>query len=301
MGRLLTIITTLTGGIGLGSALGYFVLVAASFAEGGGALVDFLVGKDDANFGVGFALVVIPYVLLIAHLALRIRVAGILLSRGETEAAERFARARLKAGLLRARKEATANRTALIRVALRRGDYDSAASLAAEAQLPRRGPERIAFFRWKLENALRRENLVEAKATISEAWPFSARGDEAAAFCACAGEVAIREGDQQSWLEWRDRAAYARPNSARLLLADGLAAARFSADADTCERLAERLEKPLTWLQDVPLGEGELAATLAALWTAAGKADAANRAVERDLPADARSEFVLAKWRDTAG
>lgn len=293
MARLWALATILSGGLGLGLALGYLLLVAVSFTEGGDAITAFLVGADDTNLGLGFATVAVPYILLILHLWLRVNVGRILLRRGEVELAERFAKGRVRAGLLRAKKEATANRTVLIRVALRRGDYESAERWGQETPLPNRGVERVAHYRWRLEVALRLENLILANQLVDEAWPFAAKGEEASAFCACAGELAVRGGDKQTWLDWRERAEFAEQKGERLQIVSAMGAARFNAPAEECARFAAELGAPGRWLDDVPLAEGEITALRAALLEAAGDTQAAVTLRATEPRCDSRSEFVL--------
>lgn len=273
MARLLIALNSLLGGVGLGLSAVYFALVAASFAPGGEHVAAFMVGPDPAQLGFGFTLIVLPYACLLLHLVGRMKVANFLVSRGEVALARSYALRRLRANLARSRREVLANRTALMRCATRVLDYEEATRVAAEALLPRpprlgaTSQEVIAFHRWRLEVALRRDDLVEAAAVVAQAWPFSATGEEAAAFHACAAEVAARSGeDYDTWVE---RAQFASATSERL------AVTRLIVEGEPLDLAT------LRWLEDVPGARAELLARL-------GDPAAA------DATADARSEHHLA-------
>lgn len=296
MGRLLVALTALIGGVGLGLALGYVVLVVAAFLPGAGRIVEFLVGTEDGTPRFGFLLVLIPYALLLAHLWLRLRVAGILLQRGEVEQAKRFATRRLSVNPLRAKREVLANRVVLMRIALRELDYDRAVEIAGEALLPggRASVDTVAFHRWRLEAILRRENLVEAKQLVGAVWPFAVRGEQAAAFCACAAELAVRNGDRDAFEEWCERAEYAQPGSPRLTIARAFAAVKFGATGEEAAAAADDLDGPLDWLREVPGAHGEVVAARAALLARAAHPDAALDLLSGARPADdARSMAVI--------
>ena len=305
MGRSLVALTTLVGGLGLGFALGYVILIVAAFLPGGERITMFMVGADDQEIGFGFTLVVVPYFLLMLHLVLRIRLGAVLLKLGDVDLAQHFAARRLTVNPLRGRREALANRTVLIRVALRHQSYPQAEELAADAQLPRGsafGAARLKadFQRWRLEAALRREDLILAAEIVDQAWPVHGRGPESASFCACAGELAVRNGDSEAWAQWRERAVYAASKSARLKIVEAFAARKFRlADVDAAELCDELEGVAPEWLADVPGAHGEVVAVRAALLDQGGRSAEAVAALSRSGAADARSIFVIERVRES--
>ena len=264
--RALTALSTTVGGLGLGTAAGYMALVFASFDPRGAPITKFMVGATDGTPGWGFMLVAIPYVLLIAHLWIRLRMGRWLLETEDLDAVDRYAAKRTRPNLMRARKEALANVVALMRVDLRRGDYASALQRAQNAtRLPGRGEELAAFHRWRLEAALRAEDLIVAKQIVADAWPIRGPRAASAPFCACAAELAVRNRDRAVFDDWIERAEYADASHPRLTVAKLFAAARFGADQVEVDPDAD----VHVWTVDVPGARAEIRAVRAQIRHAA--------------------------------
>lgn len=295
MGRSLVVFSTLVGGCGLGLAAAYVMLVVVAFLPGGEAVAAFMVGSEQGP-GYGYALIVVPYVLLLLHLWLRVNVAAKLLEMGDVERARDFATRRLKVSVLRGRREALANRTVLMRIACRAGQYEEVDELAAGARLPRRGmfgsvDGEAEFHRWRLEALLRREDLVSARKVVADAWPMAGRGPAIADFCACAAELSVRNNEPDEVRTWRDRALFAADRSERLDVTTLLAALRFgeSVDEDVLERVNPHT---VGFLEDLPGAALEVALARAEL---AGDEPGAVHEQFADS-ADARSMFV---WQNS--
>lgn len=299
MSRLAIAAVSFLGSLGFALAMGYIVLVVRAFSPGGAAATEFLIGKDDARFAWGFLVFMVPYVLLLSHLWLRIRLGDWLLRRGEDALAERYSLKRMKPNPFRARKEALAHRNVVARVLLRRGRYDEAWQLLEEAKTGGASPWLTECRRWQLEIALRRENLLDAHSVIDAAKSVKGRGAQVAAWHACAAEVAIREGRSTDALEALDSARWAEERNPRIALAEGLYAAKFGLDAAEAQKGTAALQRAREWLIDVPGGEGEWRAARARLHILAGDEDAARKALGEPSDAwDRRSRYVWNEVRD---
>lgn len=301
MNRWLPAVASILGGVGLGLACGYLVLIAYAFSPEGQGAVNFLVGASDEKLSFGFAVVLIPYALLMTHLWMRIRVGGWLADAGEYERARKYANGRTNPGIFRAAKEALANRTVLIRVAAADQDYDAAAELidSSESLARKHNTFTVAFRHWALEVQLRRENLIAAHHQCDALGVPRERSTEAAGFCAAAAELATREGDETAAREWLERAEYAAPETARAAFSRGLLGARFatpsssSSSSSDIQTAIDALDRAQAWLRQMPGARGEWAAAKAQLLAKRGDVNAATGLNDAAELGDARSKFVV--------
>ena len=299
--RLASVAVSLMGSLGLALAAGYLLLIVRAFQPGGEEVTAFLVGRSDGTFGWGFTVVIVPYALLLAHLWFRIRLGDWMLSRGALDDAAAYASRRMRANPLRARKEALAHRVTLMRVHVRRREYDEAWRLASEVRkLGRSNPWQTRFRRWQLEIALRRENLVDARAVIDAVGAPPERSAEAAALHSACAEIAVREKDAAVARERLESAAWAHAKPvARALVAEALRAAKFELEPGALQRALDGLEDAATWLEEVPGFTGEWAACRARLLVKLGRREQAEAAVASPPPAnsDERSLWVFEQTR----
>lgn len=288
---------SLMGSLGLALAAGYLLLIFRAFQPGGEAVTEFLVGRSDGTFGWGFMIVIVPYALLLAHLWFRIRLGDWMLSRGAVDEALSYASRRMRSNPLRARKEALAHRVTVMRVHVRRGDYEEAWRVASEAgKLGRPNPWQTRFLRWQLEIALRRENLVDAHAVVDAVGAPRERSAEAAAFHSAAAEVAVRENVASVARERLESARWAQATpAARALVAEALRAAKFELEEHALQRALEGLDAATRWLAEVPGFAGEWAACRARLLVKLGRHEEARAALASPPAAgsDARSHWVF--------
>lgn len=302
MNRVLPLFVSFLGSLGLASAFAYLLLIVRAFGPGGDAVIDFLIGSSDEQLSLGFLTVFIPYVLLLAHMYMRIRVGDWLLDRGAEEGALKYAERRMKSTPLRARKEAIAHRAVVARVYLRRRQYEEAwRVLEAARKLPRRGPFLARLRRWQLETALRRENLVDAHQVIEATGSIRSRSGDAAAFHACVAEVAVREGDRPRADEALKRADWADEDHPRTRLVRAFVTARF--EAEEIQPALDALDDCGGWLDDVPGASAEILAVKARLIARQGDVAMAWDLLERAdaTDADPRSEWVVGQVREELG
>ena len=220
--RVYPIFVSALGVAGLSSALAYL----------GGALLAFTPGWEAwAEFFVPRALpfLVAPYVLLLTHLYLRTHLGGWYLKRGLAERAVAYCERRLGHNLLRSHSEALAHRIYLARAHIFLGAYETARELLDEGyKLPKRGKSREEVARWKMEIALRQENLLyghRAWETVARAGRPTPKSSE---LHACRAELAARENARDDYFGAMERALWKGSGSSRVLLARVLGELKFS-------------------------------------------------------------------------
>jgi len=260
---------SLLGILGLATAMVFLVGVVLSFIPGNSAIASFFVGKSDLERSFAFLMVGIPYALLIAHLYLRTHAGLWFLKRDEVELAEEYCRNRLKVTLGRGRKEVAFHRLYLAQALIRRSKYKEALDLLAETKgLPK--SVRTLYYRWRLEAALRHEDLVLAKSVYSEAANL-----KDADLIAASAELAIRERKPELAKERLTEASWLEPNSARVKATEIL--------LKCAPEMVEEFQAAQAWIHAVPGAELELR-------LAAGLDVSDQSCLER---ADSRSKYVL--------
>jgi tetratricopeptide (TPR) repeat protein len=285
---------SLMGAAGLASALTYLVGVYLAFQPE---------WAEWAQFFVPWAvpLLLIPYVLLIGYLYLRARLGQWYLDRGRVDEAIAYSEQRLEHNLMRGRSEVLLNRLALARAQVARGDYEQAEEiLARRYAIPQRGRMALEFQRWRMEAALREENLVRCR----EAWEAVAdqvrpRGPRAYVV-ACRAELAAREGSRAEFDEFIADAIWIDAKNIRVKLSQALGMYRFCGPGDDLEGVLDLLEEVIEpTVRDVPLRRAELLAVQADVLATLGRLDKARHVFESatEAPADGHAEYILERVR----
>lgn len=209
-----------------------------------GAFLAFQPGWEEwAEFFVPRAvfLVAIPYVLLLSYLFLRGQLGLWFLRRGKVEEAIAYCEPRLTHSLMRSRGEALGNRIALARAFVWRGDYERARELLAKADSPpKRGRAGLELARWRMEVALREENLVRCHRAFDEVAgqlrPASARRE----LEACRAELALREGDRGAFETALGRANWKGKSLPRIQWVEVLGALRFDPTVGSAGKIGNK-------------------------------------------------------------
>src|SRR5690554_3243953 len=221
--RVYPIFVSMLGTLGLATALAFLAGVFLAFQPGWEEWAEFFVPR-------GVYLLVIPYALLLSHLYLRAQLGVWFLRRGWVEEAIAYCEQRLSHHLMRSRAEALAHRVALARAFAARGDYARArALLEADFDVPKRGRARLDIARWRMEVALREENLLRAHRAFDQVAgqlrPAPARRE----LDACRAELAVREGERDAYDSAMGRANWKGTPDPRVQWVEVLAALRWEA------------------------------------------------------------------------
>lgn len=293
--RIYPIIVSFLGASGLAAGLAYFAGVYLVFQPGWEEWADFFVP-------IAIPLLLVPYVLLIGHLFLRTQLGGWYLRHGQVDEAIAYCEARTEHNLLRSRKEALIHRITLGRAYVHAGRYDRAEQvLASGFSAPDKGAQALDIARWRMEAALRAEDLVIAHRAY-EPVAEQTRPKRACAYVrACRAELAVREGERAEYDEAIEQARWLRPTAARVELAAFLGSLRFAkATAEPGELLAvlDRVEPAIT--SDIPAREAELLALRAEVLYTRNETEEARQALERAHQArsDARAEYEIRRVRE---
>jgi len=303
--RVYPIFISLLGTLGLATALAFLAGAYLAFQPGWEEWAEFFVPRS-------VYLLVIPYALLLSHLYLRAQLGLWFLRRGWVDEAVAYCEPRLSQNLMRSRAEALAHRVALARAFVGRGDYARArALLDADYHLPKRGRARLDIARWRMEVALREENLVRAHRAFDEVGGQLRPAQARRALDACRAELALREGDQEGYESAMARTTRKGAASARAQWVEVMAALRFdSAEVSngeagniSLETLAIGLAK-LDRIRDaicilLPFAEGEVLAIRAELLYRSARLDEARQQLAslESACCDARSNYEVERVR----
>lgn len=280
---------SLLGILGLASALLYAFGVYLVFSPAHTELGDWFLRW-------ALPLLVVPYVLLVGYLFIRARTAAWLLEHGRRDEAMDYCRANLAHTVLRSRTEAMMNRACLGRALVERGEYAEAlAVLDGGGSPPKRGQVVLPLARWKMEAALRLENLVACHAAYDAVAETTRPRAERAYVLACRAELAVREGDRAGWTEALEQARWADATDPRVRISEALGRAAFATDErDRREALDLLAELEPGAIDQIPGRQAEVLALQAQLAFRLGDERAAellDRA--RRAPQDDRSRYVV--------
>jgi tetratricopeptide (TPR) repeat protein len=293
--RLYPKFVSMLGAAGLACALAYFVGIYLAFQPEWEQWAEFFVPA-------AVPLLVIPWVLLLAYLYLRTHLGQWFLRRGRLDDAVAYCEERLEPNLERSQKEALINRITLARAHVARADYESADELLATGfVMPDKGAQALDICRWRMEIALRVEDLVRCHRAFEQADGIARPKSARAYLRACRAELAARENDRVGFDDAVDKALWDRPKNARARLAQVLGVLRFGASADEFEEALALLEEVVgPTLADVPHREGELIALRAELSLELGRQADACEALELadQARADTRANYEIRRVRE---
>lgn len=267
--RLYPLVVSLIGGIGLGLALMYLIGVGLAFVPG---------WERWAEFFVPIALValLVPYVLLIAHLVLRNHVGRFLLNRQAFEEALEYSQRRRNSSLLRSRREVANHTVVEARAHMGLGDYEKARQLL-EGDTPLPGSYAMEAQRWRFELALREDDREAAK-TLGVEDPSSEKSAHGnlAALLACEAELALREGDLERYRDKMKEAMWEKASHPRTGLCRALAMVEYEEDDEASDEVLALLtlvEEPIG--NEIPARRTEIQALSALVhWRRERKAKA---------------------------
>lgn len=278
------------GGIGLASAVAYFAGAYLAFQPEWGAWSDFFVSR-------AILLMLIPYFSLTAYLYARSRLGGWLVDRGAYSEAIDYASGRLQPSLLRSKKETHMHRIALGRAHIGRCEYEEAyRALSKGFAVPTEGQQALDIHRWRIEAALRLEDLVRCHDSYDQVADVARPASSRVYLLGCRIEMAVRERNRAECTRFIEEFEWTERECARVELARGLAAIALEDDAEALGRALERLDTAIEQATaEVPGRERGLLAWRARALAMLGRLDQAqtmlNKAIE--APGDRRSEYVV--------
>ena len=285
---LLRAASTLTGSVGLASALAY--LAAA-------AMILLGVGGDDgpwrqAFLRVAVPLMLLPYVLLILHLYLRTQLGVAYLRAGHLDEALRYTEGRLTPSFARSRREALHHLIVRARAQLAAGEYEaSAATAAAPLSAGGRRPSTAQLLELTavaLEALLRAEDLVAARELLERHRQrlrnTPGHAARRAHVRACAAELHQRAGDHDACAHQLEEAGWLNTDLPRLALSRALAAWRFGRQPSDWRAALELLDAHRDRLErQIPGRAAELHAIAASLALRLGDHQGARRRLQLAL------------------
>ncbi|MFP4598936.1 MAG: hypothetical protein ACLFVJ_11835 [Persicimonas sp.] len=283
------------GASGLASALAYFVGVYLAFDPAWEQWAEFFVPWS-------VPLLFIPYVLLIGHLFLRTRLGEWFVERGEIAEAKAYCEERLDHNLLRSRKEALFHRVALARAYLVEQDYAEAEALLATGySIPKKGQLALDIQRWRMEIALRADNLLRCRQAWSAVAELTRPRRSRAYVLACRAELAAREGERSEFEEAIEEALWADPKNERIVLSELVGSLRFSSEDSQLREALDLIEPASEHVStQLPGRLAEVSAFAAELHLRLGEVDEARArlAEATDQPADPRADYELGRVRE---
>ncbi len=293
--RIYPAFVTLIGGLGLGLALTYLIGVVLAFVPGWEDWADFFVPR-------ALYLVLIPYVLLIAHMVLRNHVGRFLLGRQAFEEAVEYAGKRMEASIIRSRREVANQRIVCARAHIGLGNYDEARSIleGGDDELP--GSYAMEARRWKMELALRDDDRQWAdELAIDDATSEKSARGQLAAILACQAELALRRDDKERYQEWIEDAMWEDASHPRVRMSRALAMAAYEAEDESSDEVLDllgELREPMG--QMIPARGAEIDALRARVLKRRGRDDEAKQLLEGigEQPKDGWTTKVVEETRD---
>lgn len=296
MHRIYPTFVSLLGAAGLASALAYFIGIYLVFQPQWKAWADFFVPA-------AIPLLLVPYVLLLVHLYLRTRLSQWLLGRGHVDEAVAYCETRLDHNLLRSRKESLTNRITLARAHIVRADYEAANKvLGSGFAMPQKGAQVLEIARWRMEAALRMDNLVLCHEVFDSVADLVRPKRPRAYLLACRGELAARESSRAEFDEAIDEALWIQTDNPRVQLAQVLGVLRFGASAEQLDDGLAVLETVFeTIVDEIPYREAELVALRAELLARLGRDDEAGEVIATadERRSDRRSKFEVRRVHES--
>lgn len=285
---------SLMGGLGLGTALTYFIGVVLVFRPGWAQWAEFFNAW-------GPPLVLVPIVLLMGHLYGRMRVGEWLLERGTPSRAFDYATDRLKAGFLRGRREALTHRIVAARAQLCLGNYRACLDLLESGYaVPAEGRLAAAIRAWRMEAYLRLGDAGAAVRAFESIDTGEGRSRERARLWACRAEAAVLTGDAEAVRHGLESARWEEALEWRVDLVEAMARARRTlrtpseeADLEQAARWLKRSAEPAD--REVPRRSMELVALRAYVTHLLGESSRSQTLLSEssDREGDERAQRVL--------
>jgi tetratricopeptide (TPR) repeat protein len=278
------------GGLGLGSALAYFVGVYLAFQPDWGAWSAFFVPR-------ALPLVLIPYLSLTAYLYMRSRLGGWLVDRGAYDRAISYAGERLDASLLRSKKETHLHRIALGRAHVAKSEYEEAYRVLSKGYaVPKEGAQALEIHRWRIEAALRLEDLVRCHESYDNVAGAARPAASRVYVLGCRIEIAVREKNRAECNRFVEEFEWTELECTRVDLARALELIAFEEDDESLERALGLLEDAHEdAVADVPGRHRGLLAWRARALASLGRLEEAEITLKEaaEAPGDGRSDYVV--------
>lgn len=303
--RIYPYFVAMLGTLGLAASMSFLAGAYLAYQPGWEAWAEFFVPR-------AVYLLVIPYALLLSYLYLRAQLGIWLLRRDRVEEAIAYCEPRLEHSLMRSRGEALGNRIALARGFMARGDYGRARELLESGyKLPKRGRIRLEIARWRMEIALREENLLRChrafEEVVGQLRPAATRRE----LDACRAELAVREGDFEAYGKALGRANWKGQKLPRIQWVEVLGAIHLdepeTSNVEEGNNRAENLALHLENLDSIrdellfllPQVEGELLAIRTELLYRDGHVEEARQQLARleSARCDARAKYEVERVR----
>lgn len=290
----------LVQGLGVASGvavMGYFVGFALAFQPGFEAWARFFVPRV-------LFIIYVPVVLLILYFFSRVQLGRWLLEQDALDAARGWCEPRLEANFwLRGKREALIQRVVLAQVLLRQLEYEAAREVLwpADVALPERANELLELARWRMEWALRMDDLLLAREAFGQAEEQSSPRAERASLLACMAEVELRSHADAARDRFIEEARWLDPTSRRARLVEVFALARdHTGDVGAAQRALDELDMVMPRSNELVPGRAvELLVLRARLLTRLERTREADDAIEYAVElvekgrADRRSRFIL--------
>ncbi len=143
-GRVAIVAVSFLGTLGLATAMLYLIGAVLNFMPGFSQVSRFMIGTEE-GLSYGFALIILPNLLIISHLYFRTNLGNWLFNRGYFDLAEDFCGKRQTHNLLRSRGEALANKSIILAVLIRNQKWSEAKSLFEQTDPKLKNP---FYWRW---------------------------------------------------------------------------------------------------------------------------------------------------------
>ena len=225
--RLYPAFVSLLGSFGVATTLVYFAAVVLSFVPGFSWISERMVGTEK-EFSFGFLFVVVPYLLITAHLYLRTKLGLWLVERGAFDQAIIFSGKRTTSSFLRSRAEALCNRIALALAWAKKGEIDR----AIEVLDGERPAKTNAFFwwwaGWKALMLLRDDQTTTLAKFLDDIG--KPRGKRSAVYAAVGSIYFFEAGDRERAGIWLQSAQWADDSELEVQLAHSIVIAAEDAD-----------------------------------------------------------------------
>lgn len=137
-------VVSFLGTLGLAMSLLYLIATVLNFVTGFSQLSRFMIGNEE-GLSYGFTLLIVPCLLMIAHLYFRSVLANWLFNRGDFDLAREFVEKRQSHNLLRSKAESLANRSIFLALLIHDRNWEEAIKHFESTKPQKKNP---FFWRW---------------------------------------------------------------------------------------------------------------------------------------------------------